>query len=223
MKAVNGIDAPDVTYFVGKLPTFLAHLFESPRDAMSAAQFSIQYMLYDQLSNNFESLQEDPEKFLNGVSTAICSSFFKKYLGTEDMMSIETLRGSTIKLVDICLSKMTWDISDGPAMWNNIKTTMNNILKLQDENIVINKRDVKELLDSLIIRLCYFVDLLGASIPMEFYQAVHEDLKHEIPGLDDFEEDLESLSSLREIVQATMMDNVSKSIAKNKFGIVAKK
>ena len=219
IKSAPYMDAEDVQYFIGKLPELLGYLYESEQKNNSSKSV-VKEMLYDELSNNFEVLQERPEQFIDNLSRKICSNFMRLDPVQKGDVSPLKLRTSILKITDAALSKMVWAHPYNKEIWTSYKGIIGNILNLKVHHILNDHEDVKDLIDSATIQFCHFVNLAGGLLPVEFYHAVHEDLKTHIPGLDDYEEELDSISTLREIIQATMIENVAKSIAKERFGII---
>ena len=61
IKATPYMDAQDVEYFIGKLPDLLSYLYEADHKSNSPRTV-VKNLLYDELSNNFEVLQEQPDR-----------------------------------------------------------------------------------------------------------------------------------------------------------------
>ncbi|OGB96858.1 hypothetical protein A3F06_00595 [candidate division TM6 bacterium RIFCSPHIGHO2_12_FULL_36_22] len=220
IKATQYMDALDVEYFITKLPDLLSYLYEAEQKN-SSAKLAVKDILYDDLSNKFELLQEQPETFLENLSKKICAKFIQYDSAQKGDVTIHKLRITIMKILDACLSKLAWSQPYDRDIWDNFKLILQAILHLKLHHIITDSEDIKDLIDTATIRFCHFVNLTGGLLPVDFYHAVNEDLKSHIMGIDDFEEELDCISTMREIIQATMIENVGKAVAKERFGLLA--
>ena len=219
IKATPYMDAQDVEYFIGKLPDLLSYLYEADYKSNSPRTV-VKNLLYDELSNNFEVLQEQPDRFLEKLSKQICSKFIQYDNNQKGDVTIHKLRTAIMKILDASLSKIAWAQPYDKGVWDSYKQILANIQHLKLHHIVTDSEDIKDLIDTATIRFCHFVNIAATQLPLDFYHTVHEELKSHIVGIDDFEEELDSISTTREIIQATMIENVAKAVAREKFGML---
>ncbi|HJM68869.1 MAG TPA: hypothetical protein QGF02_02900 [Candidatus Babeliales bacterium] len=220
IKATQYMDGLDVEYFISKLPDLLSYLYENEQKN-SSAKSAVKDMLYDDLSNKFELLQEQPETFLENLSKKICSKFLQYDSTQKGDVTTHKLRIAVMKILDACLARLAWSQPYDREIWESYKQILQGILHLKLHHIITDSEDIKDLVDTATLRFCHFVNLTGSQLPVDFYQTVNEDLKSHVMGIDDFEEELECISTIREIIQATMIENVGKAVAKERFGLLA--
>lgn len=219
VKATPCIDAEDLCVFLERLPNILSYLY-LPQMRIKHPQVVVKDMLCSELNKNFDLFQEHPEAFLDKLSKDVCARVLHYDMPIKGEVDNTKLRNVTIKLIDSCLAKVAWSPPYDKEIWYSFKHILKSIMQLKMNHIIEDTDDIKDLIDTAVMRFCHNINVIGGKFSMDFYEAVREDLQSHIVGLDDFEEELEVLSTLREILQATMIENVGRAKAREKFGLI---
>ncbi len=138
-------------------------------DTLDRFKKMVNIKLYTKLSSEFEVFKKEPEKFLDILSGEIMQI-------AEEEMSIEQLRQSIIRFLEIGLSKLVWSPEDEGKTWESVKTVSHQLATLVDNNILVDVNDLDDLFWTLVYRYCYFLDITGLNLPIEFYEKVKSDI-----------------------------------------------
>jgi len=74
------------------------------------------------------------------------------------------------------LSKLVWSPEDGEKTWNSVKDISYQLATLVDNNILVDINDLDDLFWTLTYRYCYFLEIAGSDLPLEFFEKVKNDI-----------------------------------------------
>lgn len=139
-------------------------------DLFDRYQETIATLLFTKFNSNYDYFKQDPEKFLNEISHQIVAL-------AEEEVSIEQLRQSIIRFLEICLGKLVWNPEDKEKVWESVKTIANRLAGFMEHNIITSIDDLDDLYWALTHRFCYVVlDIGGNDLPLELYEKIKYDI-----------------------------------------------
>lgn len=184
LKSAHYVNAHAAQQLIAQLATALepyivSHRYRAFLGGKAVADFDmlerfntcVTYHLYKKFSTEYESFKNDPGNFLDALSVDIM------HIAQEET-SIEQLRQTTYRFLEVMLSKMIWSPEEGQATWRTVKIIADQLAGLMEVNAIDNLEDLDDLYRTLVYRFCYFIDLTAPSLDAEFYQIVREDLKN---------------------------------------------
>jgi hypothetical protein len=133
-------------------------------------QSTVNNMLYAKFSSEYDSFRQDPNLFLEKISSNIVA------IAEEEIVQ-EQLRQGIIRFCEIALSKLVWDPTAREETWQITKTIAEQLVAFLEHNIIDDINDLDDLHWTLLNRYCYFLELTAADMPSSFYQSVRNDLR----------------------------------------------
>ncbi len=177
IKGAQYINAYAFSLMLDQLPDLLQEHFSLKRclDPLYSRK-KVYSILEETFLNKFDTFKEKPREFLDTLSHDIVESLQKEAdLITEDI-STEQLRQSIVRFLESCVSKLVWSPEDHDAIWNSVKKISLQLEVLIDRAIIIDSSDLDDLYWSLIHRFCFFIDITGSDLPLEFYEKIRNDI-----------------------------------------------
>lgn len=175
------INAYAFSEMLEQLPSLVEDHFTPERNGCTALQQSINDMLYTSFLEKFSFFKKSPEEFLDELSHNIVKTLHQD---TTDISSAE-LQAMVIKLLELCLTKLVWCPEDHIYTWQSVKTIANQLSTLMDKNIITDSEDLNDLFITLIERYCFFLDISGTDMPIEYYEQIKSDIaSHSYPLLE---------------------------------------
>ncbi len=157
-------------YFITtKMETYFSNKTLYDAETLDRFKEVVNTMLYTRFSTEFEVFKRSPGEFLDILSDEITHV-------VEEEMSIEQLRQSFIRFLEIGLSKLVWSPEDGEKTWNSVKDISYQLATLVDNNILVDINDLDDLFWTLTYRYCYFLEIAGSDLPLEFFEKVKNDI-----------------------------------------------
>ena len=156
-------------FIVRKAENYLGNKTLYDVDMLDRFKEVVNAMLYTKFTSEFEVFKKEPGEFLDNLSGEIMQI-------AEEEMSIEQLRQSIIRFLEIGLSKLVWSPEDEGKTWKSVKTVSHQLATLVDNNILVDVNDLDDLFWTLVYRYCYFLDITGSDLSIEFYEKVKSDI-----------------------------------------------
>lgn len=177
-------------------------------DVLDRLQQTVTTFMYGKFTNEFNLFKENPDKFLDELTRKVVST-------TTEEMSIESLRQTVVRFLEVGLSKLIWSAHDHEKSWESFKTISNKIATLMEFNIVDDLNDLDELFWTLVHRYCYFLDLHSTELPISFFERVKKDISTQQLTLFDLEEQESFIQSKSECLVHTLLTQEAKKRAFN--------
>ncbi len=133
-------------------------------------QSTVNNMLYAKFSNEYDSFRQNPDFFLQKISSNIVA------IAHEELVQ-EQLRQGIIRFCEIALGKLVWDPTAQEETWYITKKIGEQLASLLEYNILDDVNDLDDLYWTLLNRYCYFVELTTTDMPESFYMTVRNDLR----------------------------------------------
>ncbi|HLJ30861.1 MAG TPA: hypothetical protein VKU36_00335 [Candidatus Babeliales bacterium] len=183
LKSSHYVNAHAFSQLLETLPQFLAPYFSLHQsqayitdsalyDATFVDRFkaTVNTMLYAKFSNEYDAFRQDPDLFLQHISSHIVA------MAHEELVQ-EQLRQSMIRFCEIALSKLVWNPIAQEETWHITKKIAEQLATFLEYNILDDTNDLDDLHWTLLNRYCYFIELTTGDMPAEFYQAVRSDMQ----------------------------------------------
>lgn len=192
-------------------PYIISHQYRSFLGGKPVADFEmlerfntcVTYHLYKKFSSEYEAFKNDPGTFLDALSVDIM------HIAQEEV-SIEQLRQTTYRFLEIMLSKLVWSPEEGKETWAVVRGISDKLANLVEVNAIDNLEDLDDLYRTLTYRFCYFVDLTATSLDVEFYRIVTQDLKSKDLLILETEDTDTCIETKAEVLQRTLLNGQAK-------------
>jgi hypothetical protein len=148
--------------FITQGALYDAHLFER-------INASVNNILYQSFSTQYESFRKDPTTFLSSIGGTIVSV-------VQEEISHEQARQAIVKFTETALNKLVWDVTNPEQSWRTVKNTANKLAELLEYNILDDTNDLDDFYWSLVTRYCYIINLTASEMPASFYKYVKDDI-----------------------------------------------
>jgi len=166
--------------------------------ALGRLQESFSVILYDSFISGYCAFKQDPDKFLQELA-------LNTFILAEEEISIQVLRNSFIKFIDLAINKLVWSITDPLSAWQTTKAIAEKLTELERCNAIDDIEDLDDLFWSLTHRFCFFVDLESHELPLTFYEAIKKELDRQQFLFLDLEEQASFLESKRSCLTRTLL------------------
>lgn len=178
-------------------------------------------ILLARFTHQYAQFQAEPDKFLCNISEEITKIFKDEFSSLEKIIkdqqekieARERLRNMTMRFLETSLSKTMWNTQSFEGIWCSFQKIAYDLQTLAVRGIVNHMDDLDSLFWSHVHRFCYFLDLVGSHLPLEFYDEVACDLHN---GMIFFLEEQEQDACIR-----TKKETLSEVLAQAKMRAVA--
>jgi|GEM_PF-1606489 len=131
----------------------------------------------------------------------------------------EKLRQINVRFIDTLINKLIWYEDNYEGIWSSVSSIADKLHVLGVEGIITDQDDLDDLWDSLTRRFCWFIDLKGSVLPMDFYEQIEDDIENHVITFLEAEEP-EGLITRKELLKRAISRAKAKVIAFTKQGIV---
>ncbi len=199
-------------FMLYKLQPFLSYNALNDLELLDRFQQAVVNMMYTKFTSSYDQFKEDPEKFLDELSHKITQI-------TEEEVSIEQLRQTTIRFLDTGLNKLVWSPENKEKVWESVKTISQNLSTLMEHNIIDDVNDLDDLFWTLVHRFCFFIELTSTELPVAFYEKIKKDIASQQLLLFELEEQESFIESKTDCLMRTVLTYEAKKRAHDK-GII---
>ncbi|MBD3231309.1 hypothetical protein GF322_01470 [Candidatus Dependentiae bacterium] len=184
---------------------------------------NIEHELLFHFTEHLKDFNTQPNNFIKELSYNI-SQMTKDELQeiqklTEKKEIRDRLRQITIRFFEIALSKTIWNQLSPEGVWNSVISIANGLQLLGVHGIIDHMDDLDDMLWSLTHRFCYFLDLTGSALPLDFYEEVESDLENKVVFFLEAQEQDEEIITKKETIAQTILKAKTKAIAFEEKGI----
>ncbi|MBD3273284.1 hypothetical protein GF385_02965 [Candidatus Dependentiae bacterium] len=228
IKSCELIDDTVILQILNPLPIFVEKYFVEKQNEEYNLKFlkkSIEKTIVSKFTDHISEFQEEPNIFISKLSNDI-SKIAKKELfrvkeEKEEKEMQTRLRNLIIRFLEIILSKAIWDMQSYQGIWESVLSIANNIIRLADYKILDHMDDLDDLLWSLTHRFCYFLNLAGSYLPIEFFEEIENDIANETAFFLEIEEQDDHIKTKKEVILDALIKAKVKAIAFYERGIVS--
>lgn len=172
-------------------------------EMMERFETCVTYHLYKEFSTKYENFKTDPGNFLDALAVDIM------HIAQEEV-SIEQLRQTTYRFLEVVLSKLIWSPTEGLATWRTVKGISDKLAGLVEINALDSLEDLDDLYRTLTYRFCYFVDLTAPSLDAEFYQTIQNEIKANNLLILETEDEDTCIETKAEVLKRTLLTGSAK-------------
>lgn len=176
-------------------------------DMIERLQKTVTTIVYTKFAQDFAICKTNPEHFLDNLAQRIVSA-------TDQEIQMEQLRQTTIRFLEVGLSKLVWSPHDEEKTWTLVKKISHNLASLMEYNIIDDLNDIDELFWTLVHRYRYFLELHSTDASLSFYQKLKTDIGNKKLLLFANEEQEPLLQTKAECLLDTIREQEAKKRAK---------
>lgn len=187
---------------------------------INPAKLVVHEVSMNHFANQFSLFKDNPNLFFNDLSQHIIDALNSNYQISEEI-SIEELRKTILILLEIGLSKLVWTPEDTIETWELCKKISDQLSVLMETNIICDPDDLNDLFITLVERYCYFLEITGADLPVEFFEKIKQIIASESLLFLDMEEQEQSIETKAERLIRTLKESEAKARARQ-AGIIVK-
>lgn len=217
IKYSNYISSKELLNLSDRLPSLLgAYLL--PDIQPISDEYMIKDILCTEFADNFSDFKADPNNFLSKISQKICSNLANKEKPQEGDITSAELREILVRFLENALNKCLFNLSDEHTdAWEQYKELSQSIYNLK--TIIFEMDELNDLINSIIARFNYIIDMVGSDISIETYKNAIEELqtKH-FDWLEIEEHDSLMKPKKEELLYILKHMGLSKAFARNQFG-----
>jgi hypothetical protein len=221
------IDETVLLQILQNLPSLLErHFSDSEEEKGDRINFNFiknctENIMLNAFTKNLPEFQQVPDVFLSNLSSSLSLSIKteldrietskKKY---QDKVEVtERLRHSVIRFLEMMLGKLIWNTQEYEGIWDSFIAISNGLQLLGSHSIINHMDDLDDLLWSLVHRFCYFLNLVGSSLPFSFYEEIETDLVNKVVYFLEAKEQDEGIKSKKEILLEAILYAKTKAVA----------
>ena len=226
IKSCEIIDDTVALQILEPLPKLISKYFDE--DAEIEPNFetlskNIEQKLLFNFTEHLEEFETKPGAFISKVSLEIgemAKSEVHSFESTiERKETLDRLRQIIIRLLETTLNKTMWNKVEYESIWNSVISIANKLHLLGVNGILDHMDDLDDLLWSLTHRFCFFLDVVGSSLPLSFYGEVENDLESKVIFFLETQEQDEGITSKKGIIWKALAKAKAKAIAFEKRGL----
>lgn len=228
IKECELIDDTVIVQILKPLPYLLEKYFEIEETQLPTQNFfskKFEKALTAKFTEHLPEFQTNQSLFIEKLSQDL-SFTVKKELdfyenSKQENISIERFRQIIIKFLELSLSKCIWDKNAYEGIWDSVISIANNVQLLADHGIIDHADDLDDLLWSLTHRFCFFLDLVGSSLPLTFYEHIESDLNSKVIAFLEAEEQDDGIKTKKTFFAEALIKAKAKAFAFEKKGIIS--
>lgn len=214
LKAAPYINAYVFADMLAPLQTILKDYFVGPKPrSINQLKTSVNDVLYSSFLSQFDFFKKDPKLFFNNLSNEILTSLNHELSGSKNEIIKEQLRQTVVRFFELCISKIVWSPEESTEIWNTIKITSEQLTSMMKDRIIEDVDHLDDLFWSITHRFCFFIDLVGADLPISFYQTVKQDLLAKKTLLSKIDEQESAITSKSDHLMQTILAGEAKARA----------
>lgn len=194
-----------------------------PSNDLKFLKKSIEKTIIFKFTDHIKDFQREPNIFLSELSKDISKIAKTEILQTQKTTAdneIKTrLRVLIIKFLEITFNKLMWDLKSYESIWESVLEIANNLINLSEHKIIDHIDDFDDLLWSLTHRFCYFLNISGSYLPVNFYEEIENDIASGTAFFLEIEEQDDGIKTKKEILLSELISAKTKAIAFERNGI----
>lgn len=206
LKATQYVNAHAFSAMLEQLPPLLEdYCMVTKSNKLNAHKENVTSILYSTFLSKYDYFKKCPQEFFDDLSQEILNALQHEASMIHDDVSIDQLRQSMVRFLEIGLNKLVWNIGEHEKIWDSVKSISKNLEKLMECNVIDDANDLDDLYWSLIHRFCYFIDMTGPDLPFDFYEKIKTEVSAQQLLMLDLEEQEASLESKSEKLMGALV------------------
>ncbi len=216
------IDDVIISQIISKTPSLIDQYFKKDLlPSLEETKTFIEYQLQLKLLEHFEQFAADPTRCVTTVSEQLAKQIVEKHKSlVEQIDRTNKLRSMIIRFFETMISKTIWDIRHPENLWLSISAIANGTTNLLNTGILDDEDDVDSIIWILVHRFCFFLDLRGSFLPLNFYDEIEEALNNgSVKFLEEEQDDF--ITTKKEVLIEALTKAKIKAIAFYQGGIIS--
>ena len=228
LKQCEFIDDSVIHQIMHPLPMFLEKYFdeEAKREQEKAELVEqIRRVMTINFSTNPEDFIRRPEDIIASTAAEIATMAFAKAAEQQRIANEhetrERLRKNVLQLIENILSKQMYNRHAPEGIWQSVMKTAHDIYQLAVHKTINDSDDLDDCYWTLTHRFCWFLDFVGSSLPVSFYNDIEDDLREGTVFFVELGEVDEGIKTKKQFLQEAVMQAKIKALAFTKQGILS--
>lgn len=226
IKGCELVDDTVILQILNPLPVLVEKYFIDKPKKKTNLKFlkkSIEKTILFKFTDHLSEFQQKPNFFISQLSKDI-SKIAQKEINIalkekEQNEMKERLRNLIIRFLEVTFGKLIWDTKSYESTWQSVLSIANNVIRLADYKILDHMDDLDDLLWSLTHRFCYYLNLVGSYLPIEFYEEIENDIANGTAFFLEIEEQDNDIKTKKETILESLIKAKAKAIAFEDNGI----
>ncbi|MDR3646479.1 MAG: hypothetical protein P4L22_02980 [Candidatus Babeliales bacterium] len=217
IKYSNYISSKELLNMANKLPELLG-AYLMPDIQHTSDEYVIKDILCTEFADNFAHFKKDPNNFLSKVSQKICSALADKEKPEEKDITSTELRTILISFLENAFNKCLFNLNDEHQdVWEQYKELSQAAYNLK--SIIFELDELNDLINSILARFNYIIDMVGSDISLQTYKNAIEELQTKnFDWLEIEEHDTLMKPKKDELLYTLKHVGFTKALARNQFG-----
>jgi len=212
LKASSYVNSYALLDLMDELPELTKHYFVIDLgNIFEENKKIINNLMYNNFLKDFSFFKKEPKKFLHNLSKEIVEKLNKESKIVSSHVNLEHIRQSLVRFLEQSFGKLIWSPEDHENIWNLFYRTTKKIAELS--SIVDDMDSLDDLYWSLIHRFCFFLDLTGHELPVEFYKDFRIKLSSAKLPMFQIEEQEHSITSKENQLVQALFEGEAKAMA----------
>lgn len=217
------------TVILELLPAFSAHLepyFDQQQPESSGENLEFikrhteEVILY-KFTEHFARFQTQPDSFIDELSHDL-ATFYKQQQDTalqtltkkeSKQETLIRLRHMVIRFFELATNRIMWNVTQPESIWPSVKGLAQGLQGLAEHHILDHMDDLDDLLWSLVHRFCYFIELTGGDLPVEFYEKIENDLVNRSVFFLEAKEQDDGIMSKKQVLIEALLKGKARALA----------
>lgn len=221
LKAIPYVNAYAYSYLLEKLPPVL-DCYVTTRTLHDHAETKdkISGLIYEAFVSRFSLCKTDPESFLGGLSNQIFTVVAHESDIVTSAVGKEQIRQLMVRFFELGISKLVWSPSDHKEIWDSVKSIGEQLANLHERKVISQADDLDDLYWSLVHRFCYFIDLSGEDLPLQFYATVKKDVAEHAATFLVLEEQESAIETKAQTLAQALMHGEARARARDRGMVI---
>lgn len=218
VKACHFVTAYAYLGLLEKLPEFTEPYYKKTSlSSLIDTQAAIKKLLYTTFLTRFTFFKQDPDSFFTDLSRELIQTVANDTLMNQPLCQ-EHFRQLIVRFLDITLNKVIWGTWEIQESWPLVLAIAHKLENLNKQEL-LSDDEFDDLLQSLVERFIYFLDLAGSDLTLDIIKYIKEDLQITDCIFNQIEEQEEHLTSKTQRLLQTLDASEAKIYARTK-GII---
>ena len=230
LKECEIVDATMILDLLKRLPPLLERYFGEHVELDVVADFdsmqkNMELIIISKCTEKLPEFAIRPQMCAAEIAQDL-TDFYRQQIGAiqqkvKNFKAKERLRDMLIKFFELSLSKAMWYVREREDVWQTFVDLSNQLYNLGNCGVIDHSDDLDDLFWSLVLRYCFFIDLMGPQLPLTFYDEVEQALENKSVSFLELGELDKSIMSKKDILLENLLVAKVRALAFAKKGIMA--
>lgn len=192
-----------------------------PKEDLSFIKNHIEQQLLSRFTENFAQFQIEPDQFMSNLAQGLAQDQAAQLQTThrlltkqaEDAETVTRLRSTVLRLTELMIGRIMWNSVQPTTIWPSFLAISAGLQDLGNHKLIDHMDDLDDGHWSVLLRFCYYLDLCGANLPIDFYEEVEEDLANKSIFFLEAQEQDEGIRTKKQHLAEALMKAKTKALA----------